>query len=402
MARYPTYAPEFKIEIDGEPIPPALRGAVSRVSYTDGIQGADRVEVTIANENLRWLDHPLLQADLGFRLLLGYAPDPLESVFVGEITGVNATFPNGGMPTITVIAHDFLQRLTVGTAQRDFALRIPLTGKFPLPDTVVSSLVAASNLLIPYPDPIGGALEFLILLASYAVTPLEGQRGVRVQNMESDFDFLARIARENGWEMHIDHTLEPQGYILRFQGFWQDYTPDTTLKWGSSLAEFTPKFSTVGQVVGVQTRVWIPTIKEEFLIVLAWDFDRAAFDLRIIPAFGGLETFVAPGGLLTIESGGPAVLPKKLLSELLPRLNNRLTGSGSTVGNLDIKAGHVIDLQGLGDQFSGLYRVTSATHTIDGGGFKTSFDARHEIWFGSIPIPKGIGGLARINGQRIG
>jgi hypothetical protein len=271
-----------------------------------------------------------------------------------------------------------------------------------VPDAVVVSLVSASNLLIPYPDPIGGALEFFLLLISYAVTPLEGQRGVRVQNMESDFDFMARLARENGWEMHIDHTKEPQGYILRFQGFLQDYSADITLTWGQSLAEVTPKISTVGQVAGVQTRVWIASIKMEFLIVLAWDFDRAAFDLRIIPAFGGLEEFAAPGGLLTIESGGPAVLPKKLLGELLPRLNNRLTGTGSTVGNLGIKAGQVIDLEGLGDQFSGNYRVTSATHTIDSGGFKTTFDARKEIWFGSIPIPKGIGGLARFNGQRIG
>jgi hypothetical protein len=96
------------------------------------------------------------------------------------------------------------------------------------------------------------------------------------------------------------------------------------------------------------------------------------------------------------------MLPKKLLSELLPRLNNRLTGSGSAVGNLAIGAGKVIDLKGLGEQFSGLYRITSATHSIDSGGFRTSFDARKEIWFGSIPVPKGAGGLLSVNGNRIG
>ena len=155
-------------------------------------------------------------------------------------------------------------------------------------------------------------------------------------------------------------------------------------------------------MLGVQTRLWIPTLKLEFLIVLAWDFDRAAFDLRIIPAFGGIESFVAPGGLLTVDSTAPALVPKKLLSELLPRLNNRLTGSGSAVGNLEIKAGRVIELLGLGEQFSGLYRITSATHTIDAGGFRTRFDARKEIWFGSIPVPKGAGGLLSVNGARIG
>jgi hypothetical protein len=49
--------------------------------------------------------------------------------------------------------------------------------------------------------------------------------------------------------------------------------------------------------------------------------------------------------------------------------------------------------------FSGLYRVTEATHTFDGGGYKTSFSARKEVWFGSVPVPKGVSGIARVNGQ---
>jgi uncharacterized protein len=405
MARYPTYAPEYSVEIDGEPIPPALRGSISRISYTDGMQGADRVELSIANEDLRWLDHPLLQVDNGFTLSLGYAPDPLERVFVGEITGVNATFPNGGMPTLTVVAHDFLQRLTTGTKDRGFMLNLPTIGHFPMPDPAVVSLVSATNLLIPYPDPVGAALSFFTLLVAYAVSPLDAKKGVRIQQAQSDFDFLAAIAKQNGWEMYIDHTLEPQGFVLRFQFLIQDYAPSVTLAWGESLADFTPRLTSVGQVAGVQTRIWIPSIKLELVIVLGWDYDRNAFDLQIFPGFGGLDGIVGPAkarSLVKVEAVGPATMPKKLLSELLPRLNNRLTGSGSAVGNLAIKAGRVIDLYGLGEQFSGLYRITSATHTIDGGGFKTSFDVRKEVWFDAIPRLAGIGGLRSVNGQRIG
>src|SRR5262245_28512082 len=114
MARFAKYAPEFKLEINGEPLPAALRGAIGNISYTDGIEGADRVEVTFANPNLKWLDHPILQVGNKFTLSIGYAPDPLEEVFVGEITGVEPTFPNGGIPTIRVTAQDFLNRLTQG------------------------------------------------------------------------------------------------------------------------------------------------------------------------------------------------------------------------------------------------------------------------------------------------
>src|SRR5436189_5889997 len=118
MAQYPTYAPEFQVKVNGDHIPAAMRGCVTRVSYQDGLEGADRIEVTLANEDLRWLDDPLLQMDNGFSLSIGYAPDPLEEVFVGEITGVNATFPNGAMPTLTTNAHDLPSQHPAATKQR--------------------------------------------------------------------------------------------------------------------------------------------------------------------------------------------------------------------------------------------------------------------------------------------
>ena len=39
-------------------------------------------------------------------------------------------------------------------------------------------------------------------------------------------------------------------------------------------------------MLGVHTRIWIPAIKMEFVIVLGWDYDRAAFDLQIFPGLG--------------------------------------------------------------------------------------------------------------------
>lgn len=403
MARYRQYAPEFRIRINGENTPAALRASVMSVNYQDGIEGADRVEITLANERLRWLDHPLLQVDNGFSLSIGYAPDPLEEVFVGEVTGVEPSFPSGGMPTLRIVAHDFLQRLTAGSKDRAFAVDVPCIGNFPIPDPGVVALVSATNSLIPLLDPVGSALSFLMLLIAYAIDPLEAKRAIRFQQGESDFDFLSKIAKDNGWEMYIDHMIEPKGRVLRFKFLVQDYSASVSLKWGESLMDFTPRLTAVGQVVGVSTRIWVPSIKMEFVIVLSWDYDRAAFDLMVYPGFGSLQEIM--GGeaqsILKVEAVGAALAPQKLLSELLPRLNSRLTGSGSTVGNPQIKAGEVINLEGLGEQFSGLYRTTSATHAFDSGGYKTSFEVRKEVWFGSLPLPKGVSGLARIQGQTI-
>lgn len=404
MARYSQFGPMFTIQINGANLPSALRGAIVSVSWTAGIEGSDSVEVTFANQDLQWLDNPLLAVNNGFSLSIGYAPDPLEVVFVGEITGVEPSFPNSGMPTMRITAHDFLQRLTHGKVDRAFAINLPTIGTLPLPDPVVASLVAAGNLLIPDPDPIGAALSTLMSLVSYILAPQEAQHSVRTEVGETDFDFLTKIAKDNGWEVYIDHTLEPKGYVLRFQFLMQDYSPSVTLQWGQSLMDFTPRITTVGDIFGVSARIWISTLQLEFVIVVGWNYDTASFNLMIYPGLGDISTILGDNASQTVSikpTGFPNCL-RDILTELLPRLNNRLTGSGSTIGNPAVKPGRVINLIGLGSQFSGLYRITSTTHTFDSGGYKTNFKVRKEVWFGGIPVPSGPGGLLRVQGQAVG
>lgn len=403
MARYPQLGPQFTMQIDGSNLPAGLRGSISSVSWTTGMEGSDSVEVTFANPNLQWLDNPLLAVDQSFNLSVGYAPDPLEKVFVGEITGVEPSFPAGGMPTIRVTAHDFLQRLTHGKVDRAFYIQIPESVTIPLPDAAVAAIVSGSNLLIPDLDPVGAALSALMTLAAYVSAPDEPQKWVRTQQSTSDFDFLTSIAKENGWSMYIDHTVEPKGYMLRFQFLIQDYSPSVTLQWGSSLMDFTPRLTTVGDVFGISARVWVASLQMEFVIVVSWDYDRAAFNLMIYPGLGDLNTLLGEKAskTISIKPTGFGNSLREILTELLPRLNNRLTGQGSTIGNPAIKPGKVINLIGLGDQFGGLYRITSATHTFDGSGYKTTFQVRKEVWFGGIPVPKGASGLLRVQGQPI-
>jgi len=50
-----------------------------------------------------------------------------------------------------------------------------------------------------------------------------------------------------------------------------------------------------------------------------------------------------------------------------------ITGEGLATGNTDIRAGEVIELKKLGQRFSGLYYVTSATHVVDQTGYTTKF-----------------------------
>ena len=149
-------------------------------------------------------------------------------------------------------------------------------------------------------------------------------------------------------------------------------------------------------------RVWVESLQTEFVIVASWDYDRASLDLTIYPSLiGDVEDVLgseAKGKVLSVAATSYITAPRAILTELLPRLNNRVTGSGSCIGDPRGKASRVIRLDGLGEEFSGLYRITSATHRFDSGGYSTSFQVRKEVWFGSIPLPKA-GRVVRLQGE---
>jgi hypothetical protein len=62
---------------------------------------------------------------------------------------------NGGVPTVTVVAHDLLRRLTHG--DRSFAFSFLAQEVLP-PDAVIAELVGFTNLLVPLVDLTGAAL----------------------------------------------------------------------------------------------------------------------------------------------------------------------------------------------------------------------------------------------------
>jgi hypothetical protein len=382
-------APDFDLLIEGEPAPAGLRASVTGLSLQNGLEGSDRLEISLVNENLRWLDHPLLQLDKELTLQIGYAPDPLEQVFVGEITGQTATFPSSGMPTLTVVAQDRIQRMQQGSKVRWFAIPVPFVGNIALPDPVTAGIASLENGMIPIFEPVGAALSVLLMGAQSAAA-FSGmgsfQKIVRKQIDESDYSFLTRLARENGWEMFVEHRGAQGGHLLRFMSPLDQLNPDVTLKYGRSLIDFTPRLSNVGQVLSISAYIWVAPIKTAFTISVGWDWDRMSLTLEIVPSL--IPLGIGPSNFLIEDPVTPVSAPRQIISELIPRLNQRQTASARVVGDARIRAGSVVRIEGVGVEFGGLYRVTNATHSIDSGGYQVSFEMRKEIWLGSIPKPE--------------
>lgn len=388
------YAPEFQVRINGQLAPAAMRIAIVSLTYQTGLEGADRVEMTLANENLKWLDNPLLRIDNELTIAMGYAPDPLRQMFVGEIVALSPTFPASGAPMLNVTAQDRRHRMQKGNQVRWFAISTKCLGNFPIPDLAVATKVSEEDGLLPIFDPIGAVLSIVFGRVEVFVAlndPDARQKMIRRQANESDYDFLRRISDENGWEMVMEHQGSLGGRQLHFKSLVDNLQAELALRYGASLIEFTPRVSNVGQVDRFAMSFWEPHSNLEFTVTVGWDWDRNALMLDIVPGFGVAELSVtkdvnkAPVTILN-EPLNALSAPRVLASKLLKKLNNRLTGSGHCIGDPRIQAGTVIRIEGVGQQFGGLYRVTSATHSINGSGYQTSFELRKEVWFGSVPL----------------
>jgi phage protein D len=359
MAAHQYYAPEFRIKINGEPIPAALRASITKVSWSNDVSAADKFDFSVHDPVEFWFKHSLLQPDNEISLSMGYAPGPLEDVFFGDITGQNASFQEGGGVTLTVEAMDKSHRLMGGTKERGYGF---------LPDSAIVSLLAIERGLIPMVDAKSAFLSALAAFLGHA----------RKQANKSDYEFLQELATEMGVQFWVE------GNTLYLKHFLEN-APSINANWGQTLISFSPRLSTVGQIEGVSIKLWLKELKLDLVISIGWDFDREQIKLNVVPSKA--EKAITPAGkpvlkLVNQPIRDPTDLVQvmtKALSELKKKLNNRITGNGSMIGDVRIRKGSIINLSGIGDTFSGNYRLKSTTHSIDTGGYKVNFQGYQEI-----------------------
>jgi hypothetical protein len=151
--------------------------------------------------------------------------------------------------------------------------------------------------------------------------------------------------------------------------------PEVELRWGESLVEFAPRLTSIGQIVAVRVRFWVEALKTQIGVEVAWDGERLS--VKVVPAAGQLGSGVGVE-LPDVPFDNPVEAIKRAIAEMKRRVNARVTGSGSAVGDPRIRVGEVIALSNIGPFSDRNYRLTSVTHTLDGGGYRTSFAVRQE------------------------
>jgi uncharacterized protein len=338
-------APDYKVRLNGSEMPPEVGVDVLDVTVSNYAVGASSFCVNMNNwhsdrQDFKYSDGPLIKEGVKLEVTLGYDAAVI-SLIKGEVTALEAEFNQDEAPTLKVQGYDLLHRFRRGRKTKSY---------LQLKDSDIASQIASNLGLTAEVEDTGVTHEYLL------------------QDNLTDIDFLLERAKRIRYELVIEDGT------LHFRKAANDKSKKVSLEFGFTLRSFYPRLSTASQVSEVLVQGWDVKTKKAITGRARSGDEVSKMGGKLLGASIVESAFFATKNIIIdnpIFSEGEAnQIAKGKFNDMAVEF---ITGEGTAIGNGDIQAGKVIELTKLGQRFSGLYYVTSATHTINATGYTTKF-----------------------------
>ncbi len=324
----------------------SLVGALNYLLIVEKTDGLFRCEAKFGNWGPKangidflYFDRQTLDFGKEFQVKIG-----TEEIFKGKITALEAEFPEGKAPTITVLAEDALQNLRMTRRTRTFE---------DVSDEDVIRRIAQDHGLTP------------------KINVTSPTHKTVAQVNQSDLAFMRDRARSIDAEIWIkDKELNVKTRSNRGQEKLQ-------LKYGAQLREFCVIADLANQRTKVTASGWDVSAKEAI--------KKEASDSAISGELGSDESGI---GILkkafgerkesivhtTPITGQEAQTVADSFMKTIAR--QFVVGRGTAEPNAKLRVGAFVELDGLGKIFNGKYYVAEIAHIFDNAkGFRTEFRA---------------------------
>ena len=289
-----------------------------------------------------WIDNEELFA-IGnvVEVKLGYEDD-LETLIIGEITGLEPEFSLDSLPSLSVRGYARSHRLQRGRKTQTFVQQ---------KDSDIASKIAQD--------------------AGLTAQVIDSQvvHDYVLQAEQTDIEFLQERAQLINYEVVVENKT------LFFRPVANDASEILTLSLDNDLREFHPRLSSMGQVSELTVRGWDPQAKQE-IIGQARVGDE-------VSQMGGQNSGAAMAekafGTAIASISDRPILTQAEADQLAKARFNKLAltlvmGEGVCWGRTDLQPGKVVKIEGLGRRFSGQYYVTATVHRYHAqSGYQTHF-----------------------------
>jgi phage protein D len=322
----------------------SLTGGLLGLEIVESVNGLYRCEALFGNWGVKdgstgFLHFDRQTLDFGKSVQVRLGSDKL---FEGRIAALEARFPEGGPPQISVLAEDRLQDLRMTRRTRAFA---------DTTDAAVMRQIASDHGLTPQIDVSGPNYKVL------------------AQVNQSDLAFI----RERAHTIDADIWLE--GTTLKVVRHSSRDAGEIELAVGGKLREFSVVADLAGQRTNVVAGGWDVAGKA----ALSFDASESAISAELDGDESGVSILSAKFGARkeTLAHGVPLTSPEaQSQAESMFRAMARrfVVGRGVAETSSALRVGVKASIKSAGPLFSGKYYVTEIRHCFDGRkGLRTEF-----------------------------
>lgn len=292
----------------------------------------DMCTIRIEDNQFVWLDSDLFQEGKAIETQCGEEVQALQTVFKGEIVSVELDLSAIGTPTLTVRCLSKLHRLHRGRFQRSF---VQVT------DTDIVNKVATEVGLDVDADSTPTVRDWVF------------------QNNQTNWEFVSLLAKRNGYRLYLDGEK-----TLKFKKVTDSGSGVLKLTWGKDLRSFRPRTTSSPQVDQVVVQGW-DTQKKAAISETAQT--PVGIPQTGVPAEGGSIAKKAFGAAKMVIVDRPILTSEEaqaLATSVCDEIGGQfLEADGLCFAQPTLAPGMQVQIDNIGQRFSGKYFVTATTHT---------------------------------------
>jgi phage protein D len=342
--------PDFDILINGSPLSVEMESHVIEVAIEEDVMFPSMFAIAISGSasratEMEWMNDRIFAIGNEVEIRMGYAND-LATIIVGEITSLEPEFAQNRSPSLTLRGYDRRHRLQRGSKTRTFTQQ---------KDSDIASKIAIEAQLT-------AQVKDSQVIHDYVI-----------QAERTDWAFLQERARNIQYEVVVENKT------LFFRPVGNAQSEIVTLSLAQDLLEFYPRLSVAQQVSEVTVGGW--NFKEKQEVV------SQARSGSEVSKMGGqtLGAGLAESAFGTKSVKGMSDRPVATQAEADRMAEAKfnqialelISGEGVCFGRTDLKAGKVIKIEGVSEQFSGQYYLTAVRHRYQPAkGYYTQFTVK--------------------------
>jgi phage protein D/phage baseplate assembly protein gpV len=349
---------QFYIKLGGSNASEEMMDSLLSVEVDQSQQMPDMFSIHLHDPSFEWADADELDPGQAVEISAG-ANGGTKKLLKGEITAIEPEFNQLGSPTLMVRGFDKSHRL----------YRVKQTKTYlQVTDSDIVGTIAGNHGLSAQTDSTSVVHDYVL------------------QDNQTDMEFITERAQRLGYHVYVrDDKL----YFRRL--------PDTessglVLEWGIDLLEFQGRLTTAEQVTEVTVRGWDVKTKKEIIGKATKPQDTPQVGQKRSGGQTAKRAFNKESREIVVDRPVATQAEADALAQsVCDRLGNDfMQVQGKCMGSPDLRAGEMVNVKGVGERFSGRYRITRAIHRYDESGYTTEFEAsgRRTNTLGELLAPK--------------